>query len=78
MIGQFFLRRSMKKDGKQLFIVAGLISVDEGDDIHNGDMILGDLKNLGMLSNLQKQMAGESIDGVLTSPCWVPFWKKLK
>lgn len=80
MLGQFFTRKSIKKEGKQLYIVAGIIAIDEKDKppFENGDMSIFYFDKIKKLANVQKETSGMSIDGVLTSPLWHPIWRYLK
>ena len=78
MLGQFFARKSIKKGDKQLYIIAGIVALDENDtSLENGEMILANLNKLGTLGNYRQKFMGHSIDGVLTNNSWIPFWEKL-
>lgn len=80
MFGQFFTRKSIKQDGKQLYIVAGIVAVEEKEKqpFEDGDMSIFYFDKLKKLTNVKKETSGMNIDGVLTSSLWHPIWRYLK
>lgn len=80
MIGQFFTRKSIVSEEKQLYIVAGIVAVDEKEPqpFEDGDMSIFYFNKLKKLTNVKKETSGMNVDGILTSPLWHPIWRYLK
>jgi len=78
--GQVIIRNTIKKDGKQLVIIAGIIAVDDSFPLEGEHQytLVGrntiDGIQLTIVKSFSKdltdEMRGNSIDGILTSPVW--------
>lgn len=82
MFGQFFARKSIVKNGKQGYIVAGMIFLDENQEdliMKPESMFLANFTPLVTLQDISHHSRGKTIDGIYQLPLWrVPKNKKEK
>jgi hypothetical protein len=73
MTGQLFLRDTgVKKNGKNVFMVFGVVGLDDAEAISMPNENQYTIKNIELVDpiNMKAYARGNSADGLLTSPIW--------